>query len=200
MLFKSATGYSNGKHKLKNRNLVQFRRSLSHVQLFETTWTAALQASLSITNPEFAQTHVHRVGYTIQPSHPLSSLFPWLQSFPASWSFPRSQIFASGGQSIRASASTSVLPMNIQDWVPLGLTGLIFLLSKELKSLFQHHSLKALILQCLAFFIVQLSYLYMIIGKNLALTIGTFVGKVMSLLFNMLSRLVITFLSRSKHP
>ena len=82
--------------------------------------------------PELAQTHVHRVGDTIQPSHPLSSPSPpsCLQSFPASGCFPLSQFFASGGQSIRVSAS--VLPMNIQDWFPLGLTGLITLQSKEL--------------------------------------------------------------------
>ena len=68
-----------------------------------------------------------------------------------------------------------------------------------LKSLLQHHSSKASILQCSAFFIVQLSHPYMITGKTIALTRWTFVGKVMSLLFNMLSRLVITFLQRSKH-
>ena len=82
--------------------------------------------------PELAQTHVHRVSDAIQPSHPLSSPSPpsCLQSFPASGCFPLSQFFASGGQSIRVSAS--VLPMNIQDWFPLGLTGLITLQSKEL--------------------------------------------------------------------
>ena len=75
-----------------------------------------------------------------------------LQSFPASGSFPKSQLFASGGPSIGASASTSVLPMNIQGWFPLGLTGLISLLSKRLSSLLQHHSLKASVLQRSAFF------------------------------------------------
>ena len=110
-----------------------------------------------------------------------------------------SQLSSSGGQSTGASASASVLPMNIQDWFPLGLTDLISLLSRGLKSLLQHHSSKALILQCSAFFTVQLSHPYMTTGKTIALTRWTFVRKVMSLLFNMLSRLVVTFLPRSKH-
>ena len=113
-----------------------------------------------------------------------------------------SQFFASGGQNIGVSASASVLPMDIQDSFPLGWTGWISLQSRELlgtlKSLLQHHSSKALILQCSAFFIVQLLHAYMTIGKTIALTRQTFVGKVFSLLFNMLSRLVITFLPRSK--
>ena len=81
------------------------------------------------------------------------------QSFPASGSFPLSQLFTSGGQSIGASTSASVLPMNIQDWFPLKLTGLISLLSKTLKSFLQHHTSKASILQCSAFFMVQHSHL-----------------------------------------
>ena len=109
-----------------------------------------------------------------------------------------SQFFTSGGQSIGVSASTSVLPMNTQDWSPLGWTGWISLQCKGLSSLLQHHSSKASILRCSAFFMVQLSHLYMTTGKTIALTRQTFVGKVMSLLFNMLSRLVITFLPRSK--
>ena len=109
-----------------------------------------------------------------------------------------SQFFASGSQSIGASASTSVLPMNIQDWFPLGWTGLISLQSKRLSRVPQHHSSKASILWQSAFFIVQLSHPYMTTGK-IPLTRWTFVGKVMSLLFNMLSRLVITFLPRSEH-
>ena len=75
--------------------------------------------------PELTQTHVHWFSDAIQPSHPLSSPSPCLQSFPASGSFPMGQVFTSGGQSIAVSASTSVLPMNIQDWLPLGLTGWI---------------------------------------------------------------------------
>ena len=109
-----------------------------------------------------------------------------------------SQLFTSGGQIIGVSASTSVLPKNAQDW-SLAWTGWLSLQSKGLfKSLLQHHSLKASILRSLAFFIVQLSYPYMTIGKTKALTRWTFVGKLMPLLFNMLSRLVITFLPRSK--
>ena len=137
--------------------------------------------------------------------HPIisSSVVPFSscpQSFPASGAFQMSQLFASGGQSIGVSASTSVLPMNTQDWCPLGWTGLIFLQSKGLSRVFfQHHHSKASILWHLAFFIVQLSHPYMTTGKTISLTRQTFVGKVMSLLFNMLSRLVITFLPRSKH-
>ena len=124
-----------------------------------------------------------------------SSVIPFSscpQSFPASGSFSMSQLFASGGQSNGVSASTSVLPMNTRDWSPLGWTGW------TLKSL-QHHSSKASILQRSAFFIVQLSHPHVTTTTHLDKTRWTFVGKVMSLLFNMLSRLVITFLPRSKH-
>ena len=103
------------------------------------------------------------------------------QSFPASGSFPMSQLFTSGGQSIRASASVSVLPMNIQGWFPLGLSGLISLQSKGLQESSSHHSLKASILRHSAFFMAQLSHPYMTIGKTIVLTRRTFVGKVMSL-------------------
>ena len=131
-----------------------------------------------------------------------SSVVPFsscLQSFPGAGSFPMSQPFASGGQSTAVSTSTSVLPMNTQDWSPLGWTGWMDLLAVQgtLKTLLQHHSSKASILQCSAFFTVQLSHPYMTTGKPIALTRWTFVGKVKSLLFNMLSRLVITFLPRS---
>ena len=140
-----------------------------------------------------------------QSCHPpiSSSIVPFsshLQSFPASGSFQLSQFFASGGQIIGVSASASVLLMNNQDWFPLAWTSWISLKSKGLsKSLLQHHSSKASILWRSAFFIVQLSHLYMTTGKTIALTIWTFVGKAMSLLFNMLSSLVIAFLPRSKH-
>ena len=130
-----------------------------------------------------------------------SSVVPFsscLQSFPASGSFQMSQFFTSGDQSIGVSASASVPPMNIQDWFPLGWTGWISLESKGLSSVLQHHSSKASILWCSAFLIVQLSHPYMTTGKTITLTGWTFVGKVMFLLFNMLSRLVITFLPRSK--
>ena len=109
-----------------------------------------------------------------------------------------SQFFTAGGQSIGASASTSVLPgLPRTDLLYDGLVG-ISLQSKGLSSLLQHLSSKASILQHSAFFIVQLSHPYMTTGKTIALTRWTFVGKVMSLLLNMLSRLVITFLPRSK--
>ena len=110
-----------------------------------------------------------------------------------------SQLFASGGQSIGVSASAS--PSNEysglisfrMDWLDL------LAVQGTLKSLLQHHSSKASLSQCSAVFIVQLSHPYMTTGKTIALTRQTFVGKVMSLLFNMLSRLVITFFPKSKH-
>ena len=91
---------------------------------------------------EVAQTHVHRVSDAIQPSHALSSPCSCPQSFPASESFPVSQLFTSHGQSIGASALASVLPMNIQDWFPLGLTGLISLQSKGLSSIFSNTTIQ----------------------------------------------------------
>ena len=104
------------------------------------------------------------------------------QSFPASGSFPMRQFFASGGQSIGVSASTSVLPMNILDWFPLGWTGWISLQSKgTLKSLLQHHSSKASILRRSAFIMVQLSHPYMAAGKTIPLPRWTFVGNQFSL-------------------
>ena len=109
-----------------------------------------------------------------------------------------SQFFTSSGQSIGVSASASsfseysALISFRMDWLDL------LAVQGTLKSLLQHHSSKASILQCSVFFIVQLSHPYMTTGKTIALTRQTFVGKVMSLLFNMLSRLFITFLSRSK--
>ena len=152
--------------------------------------------------PKSTQTHVHWVGDAIQPSHPLSSPSP-----PTFNLFQHQDLFkwvSSSHQVARVSASTSVLPMNIQDWSPLGwmlsfrMNWLDLLaLQGTLKGLLQYHSSKASILQHSAFFIVQLSHPYMTIGKTIALTRWTFVGKVMSLLFNMLSRLDITFFPRS---
>ena len=148
--------------------------------------------------PEFTQTQVHWVGDAIQPSYPLSSPSPpALKSFPASGSFQMSQHFASGDQSIGVSASTSVLPMNTQDWSPLGWTGWISLKSKGLSRIFSNTTV-----QKNQFFGAQLSlysnsYIHTwLLEKTIALTRSTSVGKVMSLLFNMLSRLVITFLPR----
>ena len=166
---------------------------LSRVWLFATPWIAACQASLVV--------YPNSCPLSRWCHPPISSsVIPFSscpQSFPASGSFQMSQLFTSGGQSIGVSAS--VLPVNTQDWSPLEWTGWISLQSKGLfKSLLQHHSSKALILRWSAFFIVQLAHPYMTTGKSIALTRQTFVDKVMSLLFNMLSRLVITFLPRSK--
>jgi len=126
--------------------------------------------------------------------------FSCLQSFPASECFQMSQFLAirwskywSFSFNISPSNEHSALISFRMDWLDL------LTVQGTLKSLLQHHSSKASILQCSAFFIVQLSHLYMTTRKTIALTRWTFVGKVMSLLFNMLSRLVITFLSRSKH-
>ena len=127
--------------------------------------------------PEFAQIHLHWVSDAILTISSSATLLCFcLQAFPASGSFPMSQLFALGGQSIiGASALASVLPMNIQDWFPLGLTGLISLaVQGTLKSLLQHHNSKASILHCLAFFMVQLSHLYMTTGKTIVLTIQIF--------------------------
>ena len=110
-----------------------------------------------------------------------------------------SRLFASGGQNIIVSASASVFPVNIEGWFPLGLTDLISLQSKGLFKSLQENNLKASNLQCSAFFMVQLSHPYMTIGKTIAYTIWICVGKVMSLLFNMLSRFAIAFLPRSKY-
>ena len=101
-----------------------------------------------------------------------------------------SQFFTLDGQGIATSASASVLPMNIQGWFPLELTGLIPFQSKWLSRVLQHNSSKPSILQHSTLFIVQLSHPYMTTGKNIALTIWTFVGKVMSVLFNMLPTFV----------
>ena len=149
--------------------------------------------------PEFTQTYVHQVGDAIQPSHPLLSPFP-----PAS--IPPSIRVFSNESNLRMkwpkywSFSFSISPFNEHpglisfrmDWLDL------LAVQGTLKSLLQHHSLKASIFQCSAFFTVQLSHPYMTNGKTIALTRWTFVGKVMSLLYNMLFRLVITFLPRSK--
>ena len=193
--------------------------SLANSFYFLGQFSSVAQLCPTLCNPMVCSTPglpVHQQSptpgvYSNSLSHPLSrwchptvssSVVPFSscpQSFPASGSFQRSQLFASGSQSIGVSASTLVLPMNIEDWFPLGWTGWISLqFQGTLKSLLQHHSSKASILQCSAFFIVQLSHPYMTTGKTIALTRQTFVGKVMSLLFNMLSRLVITFLPRSK--
>ena len=150
--------------------------------------------------PEFTQTHVHQVDDAIQPSHPLQS--------PSSPAFNLSQHRGLSSKSVLHirwpkywSFSFSISPSNDcsglisfrMDWLDL------LAVQGTLKSLLQHHSSKASVLWGAAFFIVQLSHPYMTPGKTIALTRWIFVGKVKSLLFHMLSRLVIAFLPRSKH-
>ena len=128
---------------------------LSYIWLFltQSTWSKwTSDFSVFCYHPEFAQTHVHRVGDAIQP--PVIPFSSCLQ-FPSIRVFSSEPALQSGGQSIGASASASVLPMNIHGWFPLGLTDLISLLS--LKSLLQHHSLKASVLQHTAFFTKEAS-------------------------------------------
>ena len=149
--------------------------------------------------PEFIQTHVHRVSDAIQPSHPLPSPSPLAPNSPSIRVFSNESTLRMRWPKYW-SFSLSISPSNEHpglisfrmDWLDL------LALQGTLKSLLQHHSSKASILQRSAFFIVQLSHPYMTIGKTMALTRQTVGGKVMSLLFNMLSRLNITFLPRSK--
>ena len=150
--------------------------------------------------PEFAQTQVLWIGDAIQPSHLLSSLSLFPLIFPSIRVFSNESGLHISGQSIGASASASVLLKNIQSWFLLGLTGLISLLSKGLfKHLLQLHSLKASVLGPRRRLSIKLSHPCITTRKTIALTIWTFVGKEISLVFNTLSRFVITFLPRSKH-
>ena len=129
-----------------------------------------------------------------------SSVIPFScpQSFPASGSFQMSQLFTSGGQRIGVSASASVLPMNTQDWSPLGWTGWISLQFKGLSRVFSNTTAQKRPFVGAQLSLQSNSHPYMATGKTIALTRPSFVDKVMSLLFNMLSRFVITFLPRSK--
>ena len=172
--------------------------SCSVVSDSATLWTAARQASLSITN-SWSLLKFMSIALVMPSNHlilcrPLflpPSIFPSIRVFsnesvlrirwPEYWSL-----------SISPSSEYSGLISFRMDWLDL------LTVQGTIKSLFQHHSSKATNLWCSAFFIVQLSYPYMTTGKNIALSRRTYVGKVMSLLFNMLSRLVITFLPRSK--
>ena len=176
-------------------------QSLSRVRLFATPWIAAHQASLSITNSQ-SSPRLMSIESVMPSSHlilcrPLLLLPPVSPSirffsnestlhmrWPKYWNF---------SFSISPSKEIPGLISFRMDWLDL------LAVQGTLKSLHQHHSSKASILQRSAFFTVQLSHPYMTTGKTTALTKRTLVGKVMSLLFNMLSRLVITFLSRSKH-
>ena len=172
---------------------------LSHVQCIASQWTVARQACLSITNswssPKLMSIElVMPSNYLIlcRPLLLLPSIFPSIRVFsnesalcitwPKYWSF-----------SFNISLSNENL-----DWFPLGWPSWISFQSKGFSSLLQHHSPKASVLQCSALFITQLSHPYMTTGKTIALIRWTFVDKVMSLLFNMLSRLVIAFVARSK--
>ena len=161
-------------------------------------WTPGLPVHHQL--PESPQTHVHWVSDAIQPSYPLSSpspsalnlpqhqgLFQWVSSSHESFSFARSFSF-----NISPSSEHPELISFRMDWLDL------LVVQGTLKSLLQHHSSKPSILRHSAFFTVQLSHPYMTTGKTIALTRWTFVDKIMSLLFNMLSRLVITFLPRSR--
>ena len=170
-------------------------QALSHVWLFATPWTTAHQASLSITN-SWGPPRPISIESVIPSNHHilcrplllLPSIFPNIRIFssesalrirwPKYWSF---------SFNISPSNEYSGLISFRMDWLDL------IAAQGTLKSLLQHHSSKASILQCSAFFIVQLSHPYMTTRKTIVLTRWTFVGKVMSLLFNMLSRLVITF-------
>ena len=153
-----------------------------------TPWTAPGQASLSFTISwgllKFMSIE------SVMPFNHLILCRPLLLSsiFLSIRVFSNESALCIGDQSIGASASALVLPMSIQDWFALGFTGLISLLSKG-KSLLQHHSLKASILQCSVFFMVQLSHPYITTGKTIHMTTWTFVGSVMSLLFNTLDLL-----------
>ena len=171
----------------------QFNHSV--VSYSATPWTAVRQASLSIIN---SHSLLKLMSIALMmPSNHLILCRPLLllpQSFPASGSFLVSQFFVSHGQRIGVWASASVLHMNIQDWFPFGWTGLISLQSKGLSRVFSNTT----VLQHSALFMVQLSHPYVTTGKTIALTRQTFAGRAMSLLFNMLSRLVIAFLPRSK--
>ena len=149
--------------------------------------------------PEFTQTHVHRVSDAIQPSHHLSSPSP--PAFTLSIRVFSDELALRIGWTKYRSFSFSISPSNEHpglssfrmDWLDL------LAVQGTLKSLLQHHSSKASILWHSAFFTVQISHPYMTTGKTIALTRRTFVGKVISLLFNVLSRFVIAFLPRSKH-
>ena len=181
------------------RSSIILVQSLNRVRLYATPWTAACQASPSITNSwsllKFMSIEL------VMPSNHLILCCPLLlpSIFPSIRVYSKSRIFASGGQSIGASASALVLPVNIQDWLALGLTGLISLQSKGLLRVFSNTTG-----QKQQFFGTQLSlwsnsHIHTwLLEQTIALTIWTSVNKPMSLLFNMLSRLVIVFLLRSK--
>ena len=174
---------------------------LSPIQLFVTPWTAIHQACLSITN-SWGLFKLMSIGSLMSSNHLilchplifLPSIFPSIKVFSdESTLHIRRTKYWSFSFSVSPSNEYSGLMSFKMDWLDL------LAVQGTLKSLLQHHSSKASILLCSAFFIVQLSHPYMTTGKTIALTICTFVGKVMSLLFNMLSMLVIALLPRSKY-
>ena len=180
--------------------LLQFSSVLSCPQLFAIPWTAAHQASLSITS-SWNLLKLMSIE-SVMPSNHLILCHPRLlppSNFPSIRVFPNESVlhirwpeYWSFSFNISPSSEHSGLISFRMDWLAL------LAVQETLNSLLQHHSSKASSLRCSAFFIVQLSHPYMTTGKTIALTRWTFVGKVMSLVFNMLSRLVITFLPRSK--
>ena len=176
-------------------------QSLTHVWLFLTPWTTALQASLSISNSRSPPKPMS-IESVMSPSHLilcrplllLPSIFPSIRVFSnESALLIRWSKYWSFSFNISPSNEHPGLIAFRMDWLDL------LAVQGTLNSLLQHHSSKASILQCSAFFLVQLSHPYVTTGKTIALTRQTFVGKVMSLLYNMLSMLVIIFLPRSKH-
>ena len=183
---------------LSQRQMFAFLvQSLRCVLLFVTPWTAAHQASLPVLHylPEFAQIRVHWCHPTISSS---VTHFSCPQSFPASGSFPVRRCFASDGQRIGASASASVLLMNIQGWFALGLAGWISLQSKGLSRVFSNTTVRSTNSLVLSPFMIQFLHPYVTTGKIIALTIWTFVSQMMSLLFNILSRFVIVFFQKAR--
>ena len=175
-------------------------QSLSHVPFFATPWTATLQASLSITNSQ-SLLKLMSIELVVPSNHLilchplllLPSLFPNIRVFSSgSVSLIRWPKYWSFSFSLSPSSEYSELISFRIDWFDLPAV------QGTLKSLLQHHSSKEAVFWHSAFFIVPLSHPYMTTGKTIVLTRQTFVGEVMSLLLNMLSRLVITFLPRSK--
>ena len=188
-------------HRHVSQSVSQSVQSLSHIQLFVTPWTTAHQASLSITN-SWSLCKLMSIESVMPPNHlilcrPLLLLPPIPPSIRVfsneSTLRMRWPKYLSFSFSISPSKEIPGLIYFRMDWLDL------LTVQGTLKSLLQHHSSKASILQHSDFFIVQLSHPFMTTGKTIALTRQTFVGKVISLLFNTLSRLVITFLPRSKH-
>ena len=147
---------------------------------------------------DFAETHLHWVSDAVQPSHPPLPRLLQPLILPSARVFSLSQVFASSGQSIGASALASVFPVNIQGWFPLGLTGLITLQSKGLSRVFSSTTIQEHQLFGAQTSLWSSSHICTTTRKAMALTIQIFVSKVMSLHFNTLSRLIIAFLPRSK--